>query len=171
MQIVEEIIAGSAQGARAIENTRYLVSRGRVIARESYPALRANHALLVPQRSQLASQPWPPYIGAGMAQALITAVELIRARKRDSLYGEWLYAVQPVYYLTRHNAPNKQPPLEERWHIHRLEITPSWRGLKALTVDAPGKLQWVWYPRLKKEFFLTGIWRSTRKNIGKSLDA
>jgi hypothetical protein len=104
-----------------------------------------------------------PLIGAGMAQALITAVELIRARGRDSLYGEWLYAVQPVYYLTRRDAPNKPPPVEDRWHVHRLQIAPSWRGLKARTIDAPGKLQWVWYPKLKREFFLTGIWRSTRK--------
>jgi hypothetical protein len=44
-EIVEEIIVGSAQGAPAIENTRYLVSGGSDHAGR-YPALRANHAPL-----------------------------------------------------------------------------------------------------------------------------
>ena len=104
-----------------------------------------------------------PGIGAAMAYGLAVTVELFKARGPKCLYGDWLCAVQPVYYLKKYDHGRGKSVVEDRWHVRRIRITPSWRGLKARTLKASNKLQWVWYPKLRGQTFLVGNWHSTRK--------
>ncbi len=102
-----------------------------------------------------------PLVGAIMAIGLTIAVELWEGQKRG-LYGPWFLAVQPVYYLRETRDKTVRRILE--WHVQEVEIKKSIRGIKVQTVNAPKKLQWCWRPKLKKETYLVGHWRSRRKD-------
>lgn len=76
---------------------------------------------------------------------------LSKAEQNRDVYGEWLCAVQPVYYST------------PKWHVQKIRAEPSELGLKFQTTkDSPGKLQWEWTPRLEYNTFLVGPWKSLR---------
>jgi len=66
--------------------------------------------------------------------------------------GEWISAVQPVYY-----------PAGSKWHIQRVQITPSPQGYTVETVKAENKLQWRMEAKLIANSFLVGRWASMRK--------
>lgn len=77
--------------------------------------------------------------------------DLSKAEQNRDVYGEWLSAVQPVYYST------------PKWHVQEIRAEPSELGLKFQTTkDSPGKLQWEWTPRLEYNTFLVGPWKSLR---------
>jgi hypothetical protein len=81
---------------------------------------------------------------------LTTVVELWKGRGRRRLYGEWLSAVQPVYYPT------------EKWHVQKIQIKPTIFGLVVETIESPGKLQWRMYAKLEDKTFFVGRWKSVR---------
>jgi len=91
-----------------------------------------------------------PLIGAIMALVLTIALELWKGRGRRRLYGEWVLAVQPVYYKTG------------KWHLQKVQFKPAILGLEVQTADAPKTLQWCWHPRLETKTYLAGRWKSTR---------
>ena len=108
-----------------------------------------------------------PLIGAIMALGLTIAVELWKGRGRRKLYGEWYLSIQPVFKMEdspkhRGKTPPNQTALVKAWHIQKVRVRWSPLGLKVQTEDAPRKLQWCWYPRLEKETYLVGRWKSIR---------
>jgi hypothetical protein len=66
------------------------------------------------------------------------------------LSGEWVIAVQPVYYEGA------------KWHVERVDSKRAAQGFEFHTVDSAGKLQWTWFPIFDHDRFLTGPWRSLR---------
>jgi len=76
----------------------------------------------------------------------------VEANRRD-LTGQWVSAVQPVYYA----AGNQ-------WHIQYVQITYSPKGYAVKTVKAEGKLQWRMEAKLVANTFLVGPWSSRRKS-------
>src|SRR5262249_51159150 len=69
------------------------------------------------------------------------------------LTGQWISAVQPVYY----QAGNQ-------WHVQHVQITPSPQGYAVETVKAQKKLQWRMDAKLVANSFLVGRWMSRRKS-------
>lgn len=88
--------------------------------------------------------------GAVLSVLLASAIELWQARGRRKLYGEWISAVQPVYYESLD------------WHIQKVCIRRSVFGIIIETLQEPGKLQWRFLARLRKNEFLVGSWKSLR---------
>ncbi|MGH7490825.1 MAG: hypothetical protein ACREOO_00370 [bacterium] len=77
-------------------------------------------------------------------------MELWEGRGRRRLYGEWLAALQPVYYRT------------EKWHLQKVISRPSFVGIVIEAKAESGKLQWRMRARLKDKRYVVGRWKSLR---------
>jgi hypothetical protein len=66
------------------------------------------------------------------------------------LSGNWLSAVQPVYYPST------------AWHVQRVEAVRTPDGYRITTLEEPGKLQWRFDAKFFGSVFLAGPWQSTR---------
>jgi hypothetical protein len=92
--------------------------------------------------------------GADKQQSMNQLVKILSDARyagygRD-ISGEWISAVQPVYYGC------------EEWHVQDVMISASSDIYTVKTVSAPGKLQWRLDAKLVANAFLAGPWHSTR---------
>jgi hypothetical protein len=94
-----------------------------------------------------------------------------------SLGGQWLCAVQPVYYSRRRRYRDQPFPgrwiralrshgsgAETAWHVQDVQINPSVTGYVVDTLPAEATLQWRWNAGLVGNAFLAGSWASKRES-------
>lgn len=89
-------------------------------------------------------------IGFAVSTALTTGYHVWKNRGRRRLRGEWLSAVQVVFYET------------ENWHVQRVRVRQRLFKLVVETIEEPGKLQWILEANLENRLYLVGPWRSLR---------